>query len=254
MLDDPAAPDATNAPRTAPPAGQSLITLHHCVSARSFRVLWMLEELGLPYRLQMLPFPPRSHAREFLQTNPLGTVPAFFAGPVRMTESVAICQYLATRSAPTPLNVEPHEPAFASYLQWLHFGEATLTFPQTLVLRYERFELPERRQPQVATDYRRWFLARLRTLEPLLAEEPYLCAGRFTAADVSVGYALMLAGHLGMATQFTPSVARYDQMLRERPAFQRALAAQEKAAIEQGVPTTPAPDLGPPEPARSSAS
>ncbi len=219
-----------------------MFTLHHCVSARSFRVLWLLEELGAAYTLKMLPFPPRATAREFLLVNPLGTVPAFFDGELRMTESAAICQYLAARAAPTPLNDEAHEPAFGAYLNWLHFGEATLTFPQTLVLRYGRFESAERRSPQVAQDYAKWFLARLRTLEPLLAAEDFLCAGRFTAADVSVGYALLLAEHLDLAPQFTPLVAAYWQRLRTRDAFRRALQAQQQAAIEQGVSTVPAPD------------
>lgn len=61
------------------------------------------------------------------------------------------------------------------------------------MLRYLHFETGERRQPQVAHDYGKWFLARLRTLEPLLSEQPFLCVDRFTAADVSVGYALLLA-------------------------------------------------------------
>ena len=142
-----------------------MFTFHHCVSARSFRALWMLEEIGANYTLKMLPFPPRATARELLLVNPLGTVPAFFDADVRMTESAAICQYLAVRVAPTPLNVEPHEPEFAAFLNYLHFGEATLTFPQTLVLRYSRFESPERCSPQVADDYAKWFLARLRTGE-----------------------------------------------------------------------------------------
>jgi len=201
----------------------------------------MLEEIGADYTLKMLPFPPRATAREFLLVNPLGTVPAFFDGEVRMTESAAICQYLAVRAAPTPLNVEPHEPAFAAYLNYLHFGEATLTFPQTLVLRYARFEPLEQRLPQVADDYTKWFLSRLRTLEPLLTERPYLC-GRFTAADVSVGYALMAAEHLGLSVQFKPATAAYWKRLKNRDAFQRALQSQHRSALEQGVSTVPAPD------------
>ena len=211
-----------------------MYTLHHCVSARSFRVLWMLEELGADYTLKVLPFPPRAAAREFMLVNPLGTVPAFFDGEVGMTESAAICQYLAARAAPTPLNVEPHEPGFAAYLNYLHFGEATLTFPQTLVLRYTRLESPERRLPQIAEDYAKWFLARLRTLEPLLAAQPFLC-DRFTAADVSVGFALMLAEQLGLSAQFKPAVAAYWERLRTRDAFVRALRVQERSAMEQGV-------------------
>ena len=222
-----------------------MITLHHCVSARSFRPLWMLEEIGIPYELKMLPFPPRVLARSYLDINPLGTIPALFDGPMRMTESAAICQYLAARFSANHLDVGPSEPDFGPYLNYLHFGEATLTFPQTLVLRYAHFEQGDRRQPQVADDYGKWFLARLRTLEPLLAKQDYLCAQRFTAADVSVGYALLLAEHLGLSERFTPSVSAYWQRLQSRPAYRAAMAIQAAAAQAQGVPTTPSPDIRP---------
>jgi len=222
-----------------------LIKLYHCMSARSFRPLWMLEELAVPYELVMLPFPPRVHDRSYLAVNALGTIPLLVNGETRMTESAAICQYLCAVHAPTPLQLEPHEQGFGAFLNYLHFGEATLTFPQTLVLRYSRFEPEHRRQPTVADDYAKWFLARLRTLEPLLAERPYLCADRFTAADVSVGYALMLGQHLGLSARFTPAVAAYWDRLQERNAFVRALQAQEAAALEQQVSTVPAPDTIP---------
>jgi glutathione S-transferase len=89
----------------------------------------------------------------------------------------------------------------------------------------------------------KWFLGRLRTLDPLLEAQEYLCAGRFTAADISVGYALMLAGHTGLDADFSPAVAAYWQRLSARPAFERALRAQAETAEAQGVSTTPAPDL-----------
>jgi glutathione S-transferase len=222
-----------------------VITLYHCISARSFRPLWLLEELGLPYSLKMLPFPPRALAREFLQENPLGTVPLLVDGDTRMTESAAMCQYLAALHSPVSLDVAVTDPAFGAYLNWLHMSDATLTFPQTLVLRYSHFEPNERKQPQVAQDYGRWFLARLRAVEAALQTHDFLCANRFTAADISVGYALMLAGHLSLNDQFSPAVSAYWQRLQARPAFQRALTAQNQAAVEQGVPTTPAPDTRP---------
>jgi len=222
-----------------------MITLYHCMSARSFRPLWMLEELGLPHELLMLPFPPRTRARSYVDINPLGTIPLMIHGSTRMTESAAICQYLCAISSPTALQVEPGEEDYGAYLNYLHFGEATLTFPQTLVLRYSRFEPEQRRQPIVAEDYAKWFLARLRTLEPLLAGQSYLCAGRFTAADVSVGYALMLAQHLGVEIRFTPAVKTYWKRLQQRGAYIRALRSQETAALAQGVSTVPAPDTLP---------
>ncbi len=222
-----------------------MITLYHCVSARSFRPLWLLEELGLPYQLKMLPFPPRALARPYLQENPLGTVPLLIDDETRMTESAAICEYLAARHSPGHLSVAVNDPAYGAYLNWLHMSDATLTFPQTLVLRYLHFEPAQRQQPQVAEDYSRWFLARLRAVDAVVQQQDFLCAGRFTAADVAVAYALMLAAHLGLDAQFSPSTAAYWARLQARPTFQRALAGQHQAAIDQGVPTTPAPDVRP---------
>jgi glutathione S-transferase len=221
-----------------------MIELHHCVSARSFRPLWMLEELGMPYTLKMWPFPPRSLARDYLAINPLGTVPLLVNGDVRMTESAAACQYLATLSPGSSLDVAANDAAFGAFLNWLHFGEATLTFPQTLVLRYAHFEPDGRRLPQVADDYARWFLARLRAIDAALAGSDYLCADRFTAADVSVGYALMLGEYLGLEERFPPAVLGYWRGHQQRPAYQRALAAQHAAAEAQGVSTQPAPLAG----------
>jgi glutathione S-transferase len=228
-------------PTLSPP-----LILYHSVAARSFRPLWMLEELGLAYELRMQAFPPRVHDRGYLGINPCGTVPAFFDGALRMTESAAICQYLAERHPAAGLNVAVQDDAYGAWLNYLHFGEATLTFPQTLVLRYSRFEPAERQQPQVVEDYARWFLSRLKTLTPLLEQGDYLCAGRFTAADVSVGYALLLAEQLGLHASFTPAVAAYWQRLRQRPAFQRAQAAEHAAALAQGVSPLPATSVPPP--------
>ncbi|HEY0938588.1 MAG TPA: glutathione S-transferase family protein [Steroidobacter sp.] len=217
-----------------------MIVLHHCVSARSFRPLWTLEELGLEYELRMLPFPPRVHQKGYLETNPLGTIPALRDEHVFMTESAAICHYLVAHYGPTPLEVKATEADFGAFLNWLHFGEATLTFPQTLVLRYSRFEPPERRAPQVVEDYTRWFLARLRAVEAAVASQPYLCAGRFTAADISVGYALLLASHLDLSERFPPAVRAYWNRLQERPAFLRALEREHSEALAQNVSTVPA--------------
>jgi glutathione S-transferase len=212
-----------------------MITLYHCMNARSFRVLWTLEELALPYELKILPFPPRIHARDYLQINPLGTIPLMLDGETRMTESAAICQYLATRYRPSPLAVQPHEPDYGAFLNFLHFGEATLTFPQAIVLRYSRLEPPERRQPQVAEDYARWFLGRLRAIETIVSKSDYVCAGRFTAADISVGYAFLLSQFNGVSERLPDTVRPYWDRLRAREGFQRADAAQKSAAQAAGI-------------------
>ena len=203
-----------------------MITLWHCVDARSFRTLWALEELQLPYELKTLPFPPRVHAADFLAVNPLGTIPALRDADTFMSESAATVQYLVTRYGPSELAVAVGDSAYGAWLNWLHFGEATLTFPQTLVLRYSQLEPVEKRQPQVTEDYVRWFLSRARHVERALATDVYLCASRFTAADISVGYALLLASVLKLDERLGPLTQAYWRRLRDRPAFVRAVAAQ----------------------------
>ncbi len=209
--------------------------LHHCIDARSFRPLWALEELDLDYELVMHPFPPRAAGKQYLSVNSLGTVPAFIDGDVLMTESSAICQYLAEKHPQAKLNVAADDPEYGNYLNALHYGEATLTFPQTLVLRYARFEAPERRQPQVAADYSQWFLSRLRRLNQLLDGRDYLCGDRFTVADISVGYALLLGEQIELSHKYSDIIQAYWQRLQERDAFGRAKSTQKEAAIAQGV-------------------
>jgi glutathione S-transferase len=198
-----------------------MIELYHCAAARSFRALWALEEMRLPYELVLMPFPPRARFPGYKTLNPLGTVPVLFDGEHRMTESAAICHYLGAKYGPTDLVVSPQEDAFAEYLNFLHMGEATLTFPQTIVLRYTRLEAPERRVPQAAEDYRIWFLARLKAAASLVSDQ-YVCADRFTMADISFSYSLLLATSLGMSGEFPPKLIPYWERLQQREGFKRA--------------------------------
>ncbi|WP_426165511.1 glutathione S-transferase family protein [Sandarakinorhabdus sp. DWP1-3-1] len=200
--------------------------LWHCRDARSFRVLWTLEELQLEYELVSLPFPPRWREPAYLETNPLGTIPYFEDGPAKMTESAAICEYLAVKYG-GDLAVRAEEDDFGAWLNWLHHGEATLTFPQTLVFRYLTLEREENRNPKVAGDYRKWFVARTVLAERTLADgRDYLCAGRFTVADISVAYALQFAETLGHLGELGPNLQAYWERLQERDGFKRAKTAQ----------------------------
>ena len=197
------------------------IKLYHCTRARSMRPLWTLEEMGLAYDLQVMPFPPRYLHKEYLAVNPLGTVPALVDGDLVMTESAGICQYLVDRYGPTDLAVGKDEPDYGSYLNWLHRSDATLTFPQTLVLRYTRLEPEETRNPQVANDYRKWFLHRMRSVERTLDDREYLCSGRFTIADICIVYCVVLANSLDIEEVFTPNVKRYWDLVTQRPAYKK---------------------------------
>ena len=208
-----------------------MIKLYHCADARSFRVLWALEELGLPYELEVLPFPPRFRVEGYKDLNPLGTVPACFIDGALMTESAAIGHVLATKFGPSELAVAPDEPGYPAYMNFLFMGEATLTFPQTIHLRYTRLEPPERRVPQAAEDYAAWFGSRLRNAEAMMGDA-FACSDRFTMADISVGYAVMLAQSIGLEEQVTPGMAAYLERLSGRDAFKRAKAAQGDGGID----------------------
>ncbi len=202
--------------------------LYHCADARSLRPLWALEELGAEYELVNMAFPPRATYPGYLNINPLGTVPTFVDGDITLTESTGICHYLGEKFAPTDLRVDPSEPAYGEYLNWMYRSDATLTFPQTIVLRYTRLEPKERRLPQAAEDYTVWYLSRLRSVEAALEDREFLCAGRFTMADVAVHYALFLGETLGLAERYKPRSRDYLERLKARPAFRRA---REKQAV-----------------------
>jgi glutathione S-transferase len=213
------------------------IQLWHCQNARSFRVLWALEEIGAEYDLHMLCFPPRVNNKDYLEENPLGTVPFLRDGDVEMTESAAMLQYLADRYDPLGAGRPSDHVDFGAYLNWLHHGEATLTFPLAIALRYARFEPDERKQPQVAADYTEWFLARLRKAEATLSDgRAALLPSGFSMADISVAYAVQLAITMGLRDQLPPNVIRWFAGLTKRPAFIRTREIEEHGHIKAGYP------------------
>ena len=195
--------------------------LWHCAGARSLRPLWALEEMGLEYELEVMPFPPRMFQREYLKENSLGTIPFLRDGDTEMTESSAICQYLVDRYKQYDFGLRPEHPEYGAYLSWLHPADATLTFPQTLAMRYYYLE-PSPEKQAVADDYAKWFIARLRRLDAHLEDHQYLVDGRFTIADIAVGYALYLSRALHLDERLKPQTRAYVERLMERPAFQRA--------------------------------
>lgn len=206
--------------------------LWHCVGARSLRALWTLEELGLDYDLEVMPFPPRVFKRDYLDINVLGTIPFFRHGDVTMTESCAISHYLATLEGNEHLAVPPQHPAYGDMLNWMYHADATLTFPQTIVLRYTVLE-PSPEKKGVAEDYAKWFIARLRRLDAHLENNDYLVDDRFTIADICVAYALYFARELKLDERFKPQTLAYLERLMEREAFQRADACGRKASEEK---------------------
>jgi glutathione S-transferase len=194
-----------------------MIKIYATENSRAVRPIWTAEEMGLDYDLIMMPFPPRVFMKEYLDINILGTVPFMKDGEIEMTESVAISQYLVEKYGPTDLQVKPNEKDYPQYLNWLFHSDATLTFPQTVVLRY-KFQEPG--VADAAVDgYSRWFVSRLKLLEKSLEGKEYLCSNRFTLADICVSYAINLAAALGIEQAFKPNIIRWSESLFLRPAF-----------------------------------
>ena len=210
------------------------LTLYHCRDARSLRPLWALEALKLEcdikYQLINMEFPPRYKYQGYLDINPLGTVPTLVVSStehkITLTESAAICQYLVEKHPESTLGLTIEHPEYGEYLNWLHRSDATFTFPQAIVLRYQRYESAERLQPQVVDDYKKWFASRIRSIESALANKSYLCAQRLTIADICVGYALFLANEIGLAECFGELTQAYLKRLMAEPSFQAALNKQ----------------------------
>lgn len=203
--------------------------LYTCRGARGLRATWTMEEMGLDCEIEVLPFPPRKLAPHYLEINPLGTVPTLVDGDVIMTESAGIAHYLVTRYGPTELAVTPDEPDYGRFVDFLHHSDATLTFPQTVYMRYVRMEA-ERGLAEAGMLYADWFAARLVKVEARLADRDYLCAGRFTAADIAIGYSLFLANRIGLGDRLSPRLQQWLEMLTAREGFQRAMAREAAAA------------------------
>lgn len=204
-------------------------TLYTCAHSRGLRAHWAAEEAGVELDLKVLPFPPRYLAPDYLKLNPLGTVPLLIDGEARMTESCAIAHYLATRAGPSELVVAPGERDYAEYLDFIHHADATITFPQTVFMRFAIFE-KDKGWAEAGEAYAKWFWKRLIKVEERLKNREYLCAERFTVADICVGFALVLAKSVGLDEGVPDSLKAYRERLTSRPAFQRATEREEAAA------------------------
>jgi glutathione S-transferase len=182
----------------------------------------MAEEMGLPIEIEPVEF--GKFSPEFLAINPSRTLPAMIDGDVTMTESVAILQYMADRYGPTDLAVRPDEPGYADYLQFLVLGEGGLAGPLNAVIG-TMFMGPENEvQNWTCGMVKEGFVRRTKLLENQLAKHEYLAGDRFTAADISVAYALGIGLFMELGSRLAPSVLDYHQRMTARPAYQRAAA------------------------------
>jgi len=201
--------------------------LYTCARSRGLRATWAAEEAGVDIDLKVLPFPPRYLAPEYLAINPLGTVPMLVDGESRMTESCAIAHYLASKDGPSPLVIAPGERDYAEYCDFTYHADATITFPQTVYMRFVLFEKDKGLQ-EAGHAYAKWYWKRLVKVEERLKSRDYLCGDRFTVADICVGYALILSASVGLDEGVPDSLKAYRERLTSRPAYRRAFEREEE--------------------------
>lgn len=202
--------------------------LYHCPDARSLRCLWAVEETGIDVDLRLLKFPPRAFEPDYRAVNPLMTIPGWIENGQLMTESAAICERIAEG---TPLEVHRDESDYWAWRNWLHRSDATLTFPLAIMIRYTRVEPEERRLAQAVDDYKAFFGGRAKSIEAALGDgREWLVAGRFTVADIVVGYAAFLATTLGADDVLGDATKTWLDRCTARDGFNRARQRQKAAA------------------------
>ena len=190
---------------------------------RGFRVAWLLEEMGLPYRVRRVDLLAGvENDPEFLAINPGGFIPALQDGDVTMVESIAIMEYLMSRYGPTPLAPDARDPAFPAYQQFLHLGEAGLAASIYFVVGALHFGPEDQRGNWSAGQALHVFKSRLGLVTRQLERLPYLAGDTFTAADISVTYALQLAERAGGVTLGEVEQA-YVARTTAREAYKRAM-------------------------------
>jgi glutathione S-transferase len=199
-----------------------MIELYHSPLSRSVRVVWLLEELGLPYELHSLALEP-TVPKPFAQKTPTGKVPTIRDGDTTIFESGAIVEYVLERYGDGRLAPPVGSPLRGRFLQWVHFADSTAFTGLGNIIWHTRFKEDADRVADALADYRSWAEASLDALEGTLRDGDYLLGAEFSAADVMVGYTVLVAKALGRVGEDHPAVDAYLTRLTERPALRKAL-------------------------------
>jgi glutathione S-transferase len=198
-----------------------MLTLYHAAQTRSERVRWALEELQLNYELIAVdPFAKTQTNKEFLKLNPLGQVPVLLDGHQVLTESGAICLYLADRYPISGTNqfLAPPTEQRAEYYRWSFFVFGSLEQPILKVFMNTHLFGEQRRSDKVVREAQEQLKPRFAMIESAL--RPYVCGDDFTMADVLVGSTLTWAGSIGLLEDF-PALQQYLDALKLRSAYQK---------------------------------
>ena len=195
-------------------------------------VRWMLEEIGQPYRTELLEYGTTMKAPAYLAINPMGKVPAIRLGDTVVTEAAAICAYLADAFPEARLAPPPGDRLRGSYYRWLFFGAGPLEAAWTN--RAMGFVVPPERERMAG--YGR-FEHVVDALEGAVSQAEYVVGDSFTAADVYLGSGIGFAMQFG-AIEKRPAFEQYWQRISARPAALRAKEIDDAlAALQQAQPT-----------------
>ena len=207
-----------------------MITVHGFAGSRSLRVLWALEEAGAEYRYIPVDLPSGAGRKPpFVELNPAGKVPLLTDGTLRLTESAAICSYVADRFPDSGLAPEPRTAARAQYDRWCLFVATELEQPLWTLAKHS-FVLPPKHRVPAVMDTARWeFSVAARMLAAGLGEQEHLLGEDFTAADILAGHTLAWARSQELPLE-APGLDAYADRVLARPALARARAREQAAA------------------------
>lgn len=198
-----------------------MLKVYHAPRTRSVRILWLLEELGLPYEIEKVAFGPKP--KPFGQDTPFGKVPALVDGEVCMFESGAMVEYILERYGNGRLAPAVGNPERATYLQWLHFAESTAFAPMSAVVWLKLYRKDAEQQAELIKDAIERASVAFEFLEARMGDHDYLLPSGFSAADIMMGLTLNIAKMFNIIDEeHFPKLAAYHKRLAARPALVKA--------------------------------
>ena len=203
-----------------------MLTLHFAPNSRAGRIVWLLEELELPYEINKLAFHPKDLKSDAHRArHPLGRVPVLDDGDVRIFESGAIVEYVISRHKNGGLRPSDDAPEFPEFLQWFHYCEG-MVMPPVNTIVVQTVLLPKERQDATALGQAQRLLSKaLVPVNEALEGRDYLI-GDFSAADIMLGHACFMSNRLGCVGEDMPHLKAYVERVSNRPHFKTAIDMQ----------------------------
>jgi glutathione S-transferase len=202
-----------------------MITIHHLGISQSERIIWLCEELGVPYELKHYPRDPvtRLAPAEYKALHPMGIAPVIDDGALRLGESGAIIEYIINKYGDGRLSLPPADPQYANYLFWFHFANATM-MPAEMTGMLASLLGMSNDNPIIVSLLDRSRRA-YQFMEQRLGEAPYLAGAEFTAADLIMFFPLTtMRAFVAKDISAYPNVRAYLQRVGTRPAYRSAMA------------------------------